>query len=195
MDYSTTAEINTSLSSYALEGDVKSSLQAYSPTADITESLSAYTKANDIEQATVSSANTASRLAEERTIKISGDAVGNAKFDGSQDITINLEVNRAKQAVIADVCETAEYATEAGTAAKATLAGTAENCTGHSATANRAAMADQDGSGNNIIATYATKKELEKVLLKLPNLTLSMVDDVLFVNNNGKIYQFTGTEV
>ena len=34
-----------------------------------------------------------------------------------------------------------------------------ERCTGNAATSNRSAMADQDGSGRNIVATYASDKK------------------------------------
>ena len=196
LDYETKSEINSTLADYVTQNNFESRLTNYLPTSDIAESLSAYAKASEIPNAHVSQADKANVLSAEREIKISGDATGNANFDGSQDITITLQVNRATSAGKADICETAEYANTAGTATNAILARISERCTGNSATSNRSAMADQDGTGRNIAATYATKEEVDKLAAKLPYLTLTVTDDgILTVNNGEKTFQFQGVVI
>lgn len=71
----------------------------------------------------------AAKLTTARTISIAGDATGSATFDGSQNVTLTVDVTNATSAV---------------TATKAT----------------------QDGSGNVITSTYATKTELQNSKLK-----------------------------
>jgi|GEM_PF-1280048 len=191
--YEKTVEVDEKLSNYALSANVETKFLEYSPTADILNSLSGYTKAFDLASATVTAAKTAKTLETERKISILGDATGNAKFDGSRDVTISLVVNRADSAGQAGVCETAEYAESAGIAINANHANVSEACNGHSATANRAAQADQDGAGRNIVATYATKKEMAELEGKLSSVTFSIVEGKLVVTDGEKTYQFEGT--
>lgn len=193
--YEKTFEVDEKLSNYALSANVETKFLDYSPTTEILQSLSGYTKAFDLASATVTAAKTAKTLETERKIAISGDATGSAKFDGGHDVTINLEVNRANAAGQAGVCETAEYAESAGMAINANHANVSEACNGHSATANRAAQSDQDGAGRNIVATYATKKELAQLETKLSSLTFAIVEGKLVVTDGDKTYQFEGMEL
>ena len=65
----------------------------------------------------------------------------------------SLRAGEAAHADSADTADSASYAQSAGSAATATNAA-------HADSADTAAKASQDGSGNNIAATYATKSEL-----------------------------------
>ena len=80
----------------------------------------------------------------------------------------NLTAGEATHADSADSASTASYATSAGSAATATYAtsaGSATNATNatSAASATNATNATNDGEGNNIAATYATKAELATV--------------------------------
>lgn len=89
-------------------------------------------------------AGTADTLATPRQIAIIGDAAGSASFDGSADATITLTVSQAANATHAESATTADSATTAESATKAT----------------------QDGDGNVISTTYATKEEVTAASLK-----------------------------
>ena len=65
----------------------------------------------------------------------------------------SLRAGEAAHADSADTADSASYAQSAGSAATATNAA-------HADSADTATKATQDGSGNNIAATYATKSEL-----------------------------------
>ena len=65
----------------------------------------------------------------------------------------SLRAGEAAHADSADMADSASYAQSAGSAATATNAA-------HADSADTATKASQDGSGNNIAATYATKSEL-----------------------------------
>lgn len=65
----------------------------------------------------------------------------------------SLRAGEAAHADSADTADSASYAQSAGSAATATNAA-------HADSADTATKASQDGSGNNIAATYATKSEL-----------------------------------
>lgn len=65
----------------------------------------------------------------------------------------SLRAGEAAHADSADMADSASYAQSAGSAATATNAA-------HADSADTATKATQDGSGNNIAATYATKSEL-----------------------------------
>ena len=77
----------------------------------------------------------AAKLTTARDITLEGDATGSAAFDGTDDITITVDVTHATSA---------DSATTATSATKAT----------------------QDGSGNVITSTYATKTEVQAATLK-----------------------------
>ena len=77
----------------------------------------------------------------------------------------NLTAGEATHADSADSASTASYATSAGSAATATYATSAGSATNaanatSAASATNATNATNDGEGNNIAATYATKAEL-----------------------------------
>ena len=177
--YSTTSEIASSLSSYAKNSD----LTDYARTADIASSLTSYAKTTDLATATVAKADKFSKL---MTINVTGQAIGNVTFDGSSDAILNLSVNRATNATSADSAISALNASNAVTAA---------NCTGNAATATKATSADNDGAGNNIVATYATKTDLKNLEDKISTLTFAMSGGILTVSDGTNSYQFVGTAV
>lgn len=98
----------------------------------------------------------AAKLSTARTIEISGDATGSATFDGSENINIAATVSHATAADTATNADEATHATAADTAKKADAATKAEEST----------KATQDGAGNIIADTYATKTELTDAALK-----------------------------
>lgn len=135
------------------------------------------------------SVSSAARLTTARTISLTGDATGSTQFDGSGDVSITTTVSHASSAdtateathatsadsattattatsanyattagsaSTADTATNANYATSAGSATTAESANTATTAT----SATNATNATNDGSGNNIESTYATKSEL-----------------------------------
>ncbi len=77
----------------------------------------------------------------------------------------SLRAGEAAHADSADTADSASYAQSAGSAATATNAAHADSAdtatnAAHADSADTATKATQDGSGNNIAATYATKSEL-----------------------------------
>ena len=125
-------------------------------------------------------------------VQLSGNATGSASFDKNGVANITVIVNRAMTAANADACTAANYATNAGSAISALSAQTSANCTGNSATATKA---EQDGAGNVITKTYATKAELNKLAENIPAFSFTMTGGVLTVSNGNKTYQFIGTAV
>ena len=127
-----------------------------------------------------------------KKIQLLGNATGSAEFDENGNATVTVIVNRALTAANADTCTSTNYATNSGSAITALSAGTAANCTGNSATATKA---EQDGAGNNIATTYATKEEVNKLAEKIPAFSFTMTGGVLTISNGNKTYQFIGTAV
>ena len=64
--------------------------------------------------------------------------------------------------------------------------------TGNAATAT---SAEQDGLGNIINSTYATKAELPKLAENVPAFKFTLTGGVLTISNGNKSYQFVGTAV
>lgn len=95
----------------------------------------------------------AGKLTTARTISLTGNATGSVSFDGSKDASINVTVSESAHAAAADSATEADHAAEADHATSAT-------------SANSATKATQDGSGNVITTTYATKTELTNAALK-----------------------------
>jgi len=94
----------------------------------------------------------AGKLTTPRTIKLTGNATGSVSFDGSKDASIAVTVSESAHAAAADSATEADHAAEADHAT--------------SATSDSATKATQDGAGNVIASTYATKKELTGAALK-----------------------------
>ena len=97
-----------------------------------------------------------------------------------------MSVNRATNATSADSAISALNASNAVTAA---------NCTGNAATATKVISAENDGAGNNITSTYATKIELKRLEDKISTLTFAMSGGVLSVSDGTNSYKFIGTAV
>ena len=95
----------------------------------------------------------AGKLTTPRTIKLTGNATGSVSFDGSKDASIAVTVTESAHAAAADSATEADHAAEADHATSAT-------------SANSATKATQDGAGNVIASTYATKEELTGAALK-----------------------------
>lgn len=95
----------------------------------------------------------AGKLTTPRTIKLTGNATGSVSFDGSNDASIAVTVSESAHAAAADSAIEADHAAEAGHATSAT-------------SANSATKATQDGAGNVIASTYATKAEVKDASLK-----------------------------
>ena len=129
-------------------------------------------------------------MAEAKTIQLMGEVTGNGVFDEKGNAAITVLVNRARTAANADTCTVANYATNSGSAISALSAQTSANCTGNSATATKA---EQDGAGNVITKTYATKDEPNKLAENIPAFSFTMTGGVLTVSNGNKTYQFVGT--
>lgn len=93
-------------------------------------------------------------------VELTGDATGKVEgWDGSENLTIETEVNHATSAdtaTEADHATSADSATEADHATSADTATNADNAT----TADSATKAEQDGDGNVISDMYATKEEM-----------------------------------
>jgi len=129
---------------------------------------------------------------EEKKIQLLGNATGEGEFDDKGTAAIVVVVNRAMTAASADACTMANYATNSGNAITALSASTAATCTGNSATATKA---EQDGAGNTITKTYATKEEMRRLSEKIPAFTFTLTGGVLTISNGDKSYQFVGTAV
>lgn len=95
----------------------------------------------------------AGKLTTPTTIKLTGNATGSVSFDGSKDASIVVTVSESAHAAAADSATEADHAAEADHATSAT-------------SANSATKATQDGAGNVIASTYATKAELTGAALK-----------------------------
>lgn len=144
--YAKTADVNTALSKKV---DKTITVNGHALSADVT-----VTKADvglgKVENTADSAKNvaTAKTLATARTIGISGAVTGTAtSFDGSADISI--------------VTTAVDGATVTGTVEKAKSATIATSAT----TAGSATKATQDGEGNVITTTYATKEEVSNASL------------------------------
>ena len=196
--YPTTSEVSTSLSSYVTNDSLTSALADYSPTADIASSLSGYVtsetlnayakkvdvassltlyvKTAELATATVAKANKADKFSSPMSLKVTGQAVGNVSFDGSGDAILNLNVSNATSANSANSAITALTASSANKAVLAT-------------------KAEQDGNGNNIASTYATKNELNNLAAKMPSFSFAMNGGVLTITDGTNSYQFVGTAV
>ena len=98
----------------------------------------------------------AGKLSTARTISLTGDATGSVEFNGSKDVSISTTVAHAAAADSATNADSAKEAIHATSADSATTATSADSAT----------QATQDGSGNVITATYATKTELTNSALK-----------------------------
>lgn len=96
-------------------------------------------------------AATATKLAAKRTIALSGAATGTATgFDGTANIAIPVtSLDASKLTGTASVSTTGN----AATATKAVSADSATNAS-HATSADKATKAEQDGNGNNIVASY-----------------------------------------
>lgn len=101
---------------------------------------------------------TAKKLETARKILITGDAEGLAYFDGSGDVTIELTV--LKSAAVTAPVEESSFAKLAGSA-------------NYAAESAKALSAVNDGNGNNISQTYATKTELAAAQLETDDVDLS----------------------
>lgn len=127
-----------------------------------------------------------------KKIEVYGNATGSAEFNENGVAMLTLVVNRAMTAANADSCTVTDYAKNAGSAITALSASTAASCTGNAATATKA---EQDGAGNTITKTYATKAEVEKLSEKIPAFKFTLTGGVLTISNGDKSYQFVGTAV
>lgn len=126
---------------------------------------------------------TATRLQEARKITFTGDAETEVKFDGSADLLISLKNKKA---------EKAEYDAQGNNIVK-TYATKAE-------LENYAAKSDLNdyAKASEVSDTYATKNKLDNYVSKTDfNFSFEKIDDVpyLFIEINGKKYQFIGAEV
>ena len=125
-------------------------------------------------------------------IQLMGNVTGEAEFDDTGTAKLTVVVNRAMSAASAESCSVVNYARSAGSATSAIAADVAAKCTGNAATAT---SAEQDGLGNVINSTYATKAELNKLAENVPAFKFTLTGGVLTISNGNKSYQFVGTAV
>jgi len=181
-NYVTNTDFETTLRNYSLTTDIASSLSgfvssatlnAYAKKVDVASSLTLYAKTTDLQTATVAGATKANKLSQPFTLNVTGGAIGSAMIDGSNDVILNLTVSNA---------------TNANSANSAISALSASN-------ANSATKAQQDGAGNNIQSTYATKTELNNLAARVPSFSFAMSNGVLTITDGANSYQFVGTAV
>lgn len=92
------------------------------------------------------------KLKTPRKISVTGDAAGVIYFDGSEDVTLQLEVMKAS--AVTGTCENAEWASQAGSA-------------NYAAESAAAYLAVQDYEGNTIHETYVKKSELAALVAEI----------------------------
>ena len=169
----------------ALGGRIDSLLSGGTPVARATNADAATTAANATHAASADTATKASQdgngndIAATYATKAELSGAGGGNFDGNGTYP-NLSVGQATHATSADNAAHADSADTATTATNATHAASADNAahadsadTATTATSAASAVkASQDGSGNDIAATYVKQSDVQLSLQQLQNGTI-----------------------